>query len=220
MLEKGAVEVVRDHSSPGLYHRLFTVPKASGGVLPVIDLSPLNILIQNPSFRMETAESIRASLQQGEWACHFDLKDAYLHIPMAKDLCKYLRFMVDGVVYQFRVLPFGLNQAPRIFTFFLRPVVAFLREHGQRLYAYLDNWMFRACWESRMPYITRVSILLLQDLGWLINWEKTNLLPRQILEFLGCEWNLAQALVFPAPSTSGTSNNGSGLAGLKREAVG
>ena len=85
-----------------------------------------------------------------------------------------LRFMVDGVVYQFRVLPFGLNQAPRIFTFILRPVVALLREHGQRLHAYLDDWMLRACWESRMPYITRVSILLLQDLGWLINWEKTN----------------------------------------------
>ena len=62
--------------------------------------------------QMETPETIRTSLQQGEWVTSVDFKDAYFHIPIQEQSRKYLRFLVQGRTYQFKALPFGLSTAP------------------------------------------------------------------------------------------------------------
>ena len=118
LVDKGAVDIlpVDLHNTPGFYSQLFLRPKPSGEYRPIIDLSRLNNHIVCPKFKMETVQSIRNSLQPGEWCTQIDIKDAYLHIPVQARFRKYLRFTVDGVVYQFRTLPFGLSVAPRIFT--------------------------------------------------------------------------------------------------------
>ena len=88
MLLKGAVQEVRDSSSLAFYSRLFLVAKKTGGWGPVIDLSHLNLYLDYPTFRMETTQSIRNSLQIGQWTTSLDLKDAYFHIPMAPSVHK------------------------------------------------------------------------------------------------------------------------------------
>ena len=102
LLRKGAVEVVPSCLTPGFYSRLFLRPKPTGELRPIIDLSRLNELIVCPSFKMETAHSIQTALQEGEWTFQIDIKDAYLHIPIKQNFRKYLRFVVNGQVYQFR----------------------------------------------------------------------------------------------------------------------
>ena len=56
LLSKGAIELA-PLPSPGFYSRLFVVMKASGVWRPVIDLSTLNLRIQQTSFKMETLQS-------------------------------------------------------------------------------------------------------------------------------------------------------------------
>ena len=65
---------------------------------------------------MVTPETIRTSLQQGEWITSIDFKDAYFHIPIQEQSRKYLRFHIQGQTYQFKALPFGLSTAPLEFT--------------------------------------------------------------------------------------------------------
>ena len=104
MLLKGAIQEVRDSSSLAFYSRLFLVAKKTGGWRPVIDLSHLNLYLDFPTFRMETTQSIRNSLQVGQWTTSLDLKDAYFHVPMAPTVHKLLRFQVLGKVYHFITL--------------------------------------------------------------------------------------------------------------------
>ncbi len=92
LLGKRAIEEVRDLSSPGFYSRLFLVPKKNGKLRPVLDLSALNAYMLVEHFKMETARSIRGTIQQGDWAVSIDLRDAYLHVPMRPSSRKYLRF--------------------------------------------------------------------------------------------------------------------------------
>ena len=122
MLLKGAIQEVRDSSSLAFYSRLFLVAKKTGGWRPVIDLSHLNLYLDFPTFRMETTQSIRNSLQVGQWTTSLDLKDAYFHVPMAPTVHKLLRFQVFGKVYQFVAMPFGLATAPREFTTLVKEV--------------------------------------------------------------------------------------------------
>ena len=65
---------------------------------------------------METPETIRTSLQHGEWVPSIVFKDAYFHIPIQEQSRKYLRFHVQGRTYQFKVLQFGLSTTPVEFT--------------------------------------------------------------------------------------------------------
>ena len=65
---------------------------------------------------METPETVRTFLQQGEWVTSIDFGDAYFHIPIQEQSRKYLRFHIQDQTYQFRALPFGLSTAPLEFT--------------------------------------------------------------------------------------------------------
>ena len=115
MLEKGALEIVADPGF-GFYSRLFLVEKATGGWRPVIDLSPLNGFVRQTPFKMETPASVVASVREGDFLASVDLKDAYFQVPIHQESRKYLRFLSEGVVYQFKVLCFGLCTAPQVFT--------------------------------------------------------------------------------------------------------
>ena len=61
------------------------------------DLSTLNLFLETKTFKMETPETIRLSLQQGEWVTLLDFSDAYFHIPIAQRSRKYLRFHLNKV---------------------------------------------------------------------------------------------------------------------------
>ena len=171
-----------DTTSPGFYSRLFLVPKPDGSFRPIIDLKKLNQFIVVPSFKIETLFSIIAALQPQEWITKIDLKDAYHHILVHVNICKYFRFVVAGTVYQFRVLPFGLSTAPREFTKTLSPVIQLLRSQGIQVHAYLDDWIFRATSQEQSQEHTQHIIQLLQSLGWTINWDKSMLQPSRILD--------------------------------------
>ena len=114
MISKGALGRVPD-PGPGFYSRLFLVEKASGGWRPVIDLSPFNELIQQTPFKMETASSVLL-VRRGDFLASIDLNDAYLRIPVHTSSRKWLRFVSDGTVHQFKVLCFELSTAPQVFT--------------------------------------------------------------------------------------------------------
>ena len=197
MLQKGVIEVIKDRSSPGMYHRLFMRPKPDGTLRPIIDLSPLNKLIYNETFKMETPVSIRQALQIGEHTLQLDLKDAYFHIPIRKAYRKYMRFTANGVVYQYRALPFGLSIAPRIFTKILVPVVTLLRKALIRVHAYLDDWIMRLHDQSLADRTAYLVVKLLRMLGWLINFPKSFLAPRVHFEFIGLEWDLHHGIIKP-----------------------
>ena len=116
LVNKNAVEPVANQNSLGFYNRLFLVPKPNNRWRPILDLSNLNTFLNTESFKMETPETIRTSLQSGEWVTSIDFKDAYFHIPIHSQSRKYMRFHLQGRSYQFKALPFGLSTAPMEFT--------------------------------------------------------------------------------------------------------
>ena len=65
---------------------------------------------------MESAESIRKQIRQGDWACSLDLKSTYYHSHIYQADNKWLRFTWRGKVYQFISVPFSLSLSPWVFT--------------------------------------------------------------------------------------------------------
>ena len=77
LVNKNAVEPVENQNSLGFYNRPFLVPKPNNRWRPILDLSTLSTFLNTESFKMETRETIRTSLQAGEWVTSIDFKDAY-----------------------------------------------------------------------------------------------------------------------------------------------
>lgn len=76
-------------------------------------------------------------------------------------------------------MPFGLNIAPFIFTKLLKLAIKRLRERGHILVIYLDD----DC------KTTKNTIELLYSLGFILNLEKSILIPTQNITFLGFTFN-------------------------------
>ena len=199
LMDKNAVELVHNQRSLGFFNRLFLVPKPNKKWRPILDLSKLNIFLKTETFKMETPETIRTSLQQGEWVTSIDFKDAYFHIPIQEQSRKYLRFHVQGQTYQFKALPFGLSTAPLEFTVVAKEVKLMATREGIRLHQYLDDWLVRASSHRDCLQHTQVLVKMCQKLGWLVNLEKSELEPKQVFDFVGYQFDLLSGRVRPTP---------------------
>ena len=144
LINKNEVEPVENQNSLGFYNRLFLVPKPNNRWRPVLDLSTLNTFLNTESFKMETPETIRTSLQAGEWVTSIDFKDAYFYIPIHSLSRKYMRFHLQGRSYQFKALSFGLSTASMEFTVVAKEVKLMALQKGIRIHQYLDDWLVRA----------------------------------------------------------------------------
>ena len=168
------------------------------GWRPVIDLSRLNQFVLCPHFKMETLNSIRQALQKGDWVTSLDLKDAYFHICVHHRSRRYLRFIFEGKMYQFRVLPFGLSVSPYVFTRVLKSVLSHVRRQGIRVHAYLDDWLQPSVSEALSWLHSKRLLRIILDLGFIPNWGKSELVPVQEFTFLGARFKLKQALIGPS----------------------
>ena len=196
MLEKNALEVVETRS-PGFYSRLFLVEKATGGWRPVIDLSPLNAFVLQTKFKMETVTSVMASIREGDFMASLDLKDAYFQIPIHPDSRKFLRFVSEGVVYQFKALCFGLSTAPQVFTRVFAPVSAWAHSVGIRLRRYLDDWLVLAESEPEVRRALEKILQVCRDLGIVVNLKKSDLEPKTQAKYLGLLLDSVLLRAFP-----------------------
>ena len=189
MLQKNSITEVPPNS-PGFYSNVFLVRKASGGWRPVIDLKSLNAHIHAPHFRMFTTNSVLSSVQRGDYAFKIDLQDAYFHVPIHPSSRKYLRFAFENRVYQFQVLPFGLNTAPHVFTRLGHTVTGYLHSQGISVIPYLDDWLIHHP-DPKVLLRHQAQLMNTLDLvGFVLNRKKSELDLTQDIQFLGIHLRL------------------------------
>lgn len=63
--------------------------------------------------------------------------------------------------------------------------MAFLRKQGIRLVIYLDNILILGASNNGLLRDLKTVIDPLQSLGFFINWENSNVIPAQIMKYLG-----------------------------------
>ena len=167
------------------YSHLFVVCKTSGSWRPVIDLSHLIRFVDVSHFQMEPIQSVLLSVRQGDWMASIDLKEAYLQVLVHPASRHFLRFMFRGTVYQFKALSFGLSTAPQVFTRVMAPVSAILHSLGIRMRRYLEDWLVQSSSRESLLEDLQTVLQLCQELGIVINPQKSNLIPSQVVQYLG-----------------------------------
>ena len=197
LVQKQAVESVPP-GELGHYSRVFLRAKRTGGWRLIIDLKPLNALLDTPSFKMDTCHHIRQAIEPGMWATSIDLSDAYFHIPIKQTHRKYLCFQIGDQKLRYRALPFGLSPAPWVFTKTMKPLKTWGRKLLMLLFQYLDDWFNTGRDREILAQQTLQLIDKCIKLGLLVNLEKSEIIPKQIIIFLGDKFDFRKGMMFPS----------------------
>ena len=107
----------------------------------------------------------------------------------------YLGFRLGRVPYRFKVMPFGLNIAPRVFTKLVRVILRKLRSEGIVMWAYLDDWLIWGRSVEQCKAATRRVVEVAQEFGFLINQKKSRFKPQETFNWLGLKWSLSKRSV-------------------------
>ena len=137
-------------------------------------------------------------LKHRDFMCKLDLNYAYFCIPLAEKSKKFVRFYWEGDLYQLLCLCFGLSPAPYVFTKLLKIPITSYRRIGTLVIIYVGNrLLIRRIVENVQVHCNTV-MLLLQELGFVINLKKSVITISQEMEFLGMVIN-SKAMTISIP---------------------
>ena len=183
-LSKGII--VESEHEPGEYIcNIFTRRKKDGSLRIILNLKPLNKFVKYRHFKMDTLKTCINLMSRNCFMASLDLKDAYYSIPVSSQYQKYLKFMWGNKLYKFTVLPMGLACSPRLFTKIMKPVYAHLRSIGHISSGYLDDTFLVAESADSCDCNVVDTVKTLNNLGLTPNYDKSCLVPTQIIEHLG-----------------------------------
>eukprot|EP00475_Leptophrys_vorax_P027432 TRINITY_DN3911_c0_g1_i1.p1 TRINITY_DN3911_c0_g1~~TRINITY_DN3911_c0_g1_i1.p1 ORF type:complete len:511 (+),score=60.62 TRINITY_DN3911_c0_g1_i1:71-1603(+) len=187
-------------SKKGFQALLFGVPrKDRNEARPILDLRKLNCYTKKTKFKMDSLKTVIQLSRKGDWATKIDISRAYWHVKIAEPHSRFLRFWWNGELYEFSSMPFGLRDAPRVFTLILREVAKYIRSFGVRCVFYLDDILVVGSSAAECRKNTSFTLGVLKSLGFLIRESKCQLEPTQKIEYLGLILDL-KSLSFRVPA--------------------
>ena len=140
-MQKQAIEKAINQASLAFFnHRLFLVLKPNNKLRAILDLTSLNKFLKSEKFKMETSESIKTSLQTGEWLTSIDFKDAYFHIPDKPRVQEVPTFSRQRSHLPIQSCLF----CPQLSTIVVKKVEMTAQNKGIRIHQYLHDWLVRA----------------------------------------------------------------------------
>ena len=181
LLKKQAIRQLEHPAEAGFLSNIFLVPKKDGGQRPVINLKALNRL-KHRAFQDGGYPHGKGPVETRGLACQGGFEGRLLCNPHTPNPLEVSQISSPQENVSLRVPTIRSVISPWVFTKTVKPV---LREMGMRLVAYNDDILILA--ESKGMALDHVEALvyLLECLGFVINIEKSVIVPNQTIEFLG-----------------------------------
>ena len=195
-LEKG--NYMFTTSKPTIVSSLGAVPKKNSDKIRLIhDCSRpcgfgVNSYATTSSFKYETVDKATHLLPPHGYLSKIDLSSAYRVVPIHPDC-----YEATGLSWQFHfnstplhfvdtMLPFGASKSPEIFQRLSSAVTRMMCKRGFTVISYLDDFLVIEADQKGCIEAHNILLALLQDLGFVINWDKV--VPAcQRITFLGIE---------------------------------
>ena len=172
-----------DHISGEFVSNIFLREKRDGGFRMILNLKPLNKLVEYHKFKMETLKAVINLVTKNCYMASIDFKDAYYSVPIALQFRKFLRFQFGNRLFEFTCLPNGLTSGPRIFTKLTKPVFANLREKGHLNTIYIDDSIVFGESKEECFLNVRDTVEVSLDARFIVHPVKSIFEPSQVIVF-------------------------------------
>lgn len=203
------------------------VRKSNGKSRLCLDSRKVNGLTKKDAYPLPLIDGLLGRLSETKYISSLDLKDAFWQIPLAVESRDKTAFTVPGrPLYQFKVMPFGLCNAPQTMCRLMDKVIPH-RLHD-KIFVYLDDLLIISSSYEEHISLIRLVAKLLSEAGLTINIDKSHFLLKEIkyLGFLVGEKGLrvdpekVEAIVeFPVPATVKQIRRFLGMSGWYRRFI-
>lgn len=149
--------------------------ESSGKMRLIWNAKPVNVGDRDGHVKYESMSGILPFLTPDVLCFKTDMRTGYFQLPMREQDAPFLCFIFDGVIYYWKVLPFGLHSAPRFFERCTQPLKTHMRLHFKLLcLIYLDDLLFATLKCRILASDLRFSILShITSFGWVLARPKT-----------------------------------------------
>ena len=218
MLEMGVIE---ESNSP-FASPVVLVPKVDGSIRFCSDFRIINSVTIPDSFPMARIDELIDKVGHAKFMTKLDLSRGYWQIPMDPDSIPMTAFVTPHGLFQWKVMPFGLRNAPATFERLVRRILSGCESYTG---SYLDDIIiFSSSWSEHLWHIQQV-LNRIRSAGLTVKKSKCVFANAEV-EFLGHKVGLGkvepryktvQALIeFPRPSDVKQVRSFLGLAGYYR----
>lgn len=125
-------ECTSEYASP-----LVPVKKSNGNIRVCLDSRKINSITKKDAYPMRNMNEIFHRLQKAKYFSIIDLKDAYFQIPLKESCRNYTAFRTPKGLFRFKVVPFGLKNAPFTMSRLMNKAIGFDLE--PYVFIYLDD---------------------------------------------------------------------------------
>ena len=158
---------------------LTVVKNARGKRRLCIDLSRcVNKVVRSPKFKIQSMLPVLQVIEKGNSLFSFDLKSAYLQVPINKNFVKWFGFCVEEEggrerFFYYKQMPFGLNDACCVLTKLLRLPLERWRRLGINVYLHVDDGLGMVMGREFVSWAGRRVRADLKKFGLLVSEDKS-----------------------------------------------
>lgn len=158
MLEKGVIE---PSNSPWSSEYVI-VKKKTGDYRLCIDFRRLNRMTKKNCYPLPNVEACLEALAGNVYYSKIDFASGYWQMPLAPDSKEYTAFRAAGGLWNWKVLPFGLCNAPASFSRLINLMFAGLK--GANLQMFLDDvCLATEDWPSHVTLLRQVLTIVIKS---------------------------------------------------------
>ena len=176
MLKNGIIEPSKSQwSSPCVL-----VPKSDGTFRFCTDFRKINGISKTDTYPIPRVDDCIDRIGHAKYVSKFDLLKGYWQVPLTKRAQELSAFVTPDGLFQYRVMPFGLKNAPATFQRMMNNVI-----HGlEGCDAYIDDLvLYSQCWEDHKQLLKKFFGRL-QDANLTVNLHKSEFCRARVV-FLG-----------------------------------
>lgn len=160
------------------------VPKKNNSYRLITDLRDLNSHCYVPKYRNEDIRDAVSIVKPNDHFVTTDIQDGFFHLSIATEFRDYFGFQFQNVFYRWKVLPFGWSLSPYYFNKTVRAVITYLRSIGLRVTVFVDDFLLAFDLSQAADHIDQL-LHTLSELGFVVNFEKSQLKPTQAIKYIG-----------------------------------
>lgn len=180
-LQQMITDGILERSKTNFINPLVIVQKKDKTIRICLDARNLNKITEPQFEQPESIEAIMGRLGNKKIFSKLDLKNSFWLIPLERDSRKYCGFKVDGNIFQFKVVPFGLSTASAALV---RAMQIILNKYEQFSTHYIDDILiFSNNVEEHKEHL-KLIFKELDDAGLKLNIQKCEFFKEKV-KYLG-----------------------------------
>lgn len=170
-------ECTSEYASP-----LVPVKKSNGNIRVCLDSRKINSITKKDAYPMRNMNEIFHRLQKAKFFSIIDLKDAYFQVPLKESSRNFTAFRTPKGLFRFKVVPFGLKNAPFTMSRLMNKAVGFDLE--PYVFIYLDDIVIATESLGEHFRLLKEVAKRLEKAGLTISIQKSRFCRRQVM-YLG-----------------------------------